>query len=184
MIQASEPTTDLLHKSGACTDACQWVTILTPGIYGRRDVVLHDGDIHEQYGRRQAKREYEDARLTPTSMCAYVDGVLEPWDVATGPLLVRPSSMCAYVDGVDARLTPIEWRLLRELARNLGHVVPPELLIVRVWGRAPDEGVTFHCVRVNVARLRAKLGAARALLETKPGFGYRLVSEPYTGPLP
>lgn len=160
--------TEREFRGPGCTDFCRWVTVLTPGIFGRADVVLHDATLHEEYGRAQARE---------------ADGV-SPWDVATGPLLIRQHLMEAFVEGHSASLTPVEWRIVAELGRNLGHLVPGTRLLARVWGPEYATRDSQHILRVHIARLRAKLGPARALIANKPGFGYRLLREPYTGPLP
>ena len=77
----------------------------------------------------------------------------------------------------DARihLTPTEWRLLAELARHLGRVVPHEQLLRAVWG--PSYGSEHHYLRVYSNQIRGKIEAdptrPRHLLN-EPGLGYRL----------
>jgi len=72
-------------------------------------------------------------------------------------------------------LTPMEFKLLVELARNPGRVLTHRHLLREVWGStAADQS---HNVRVHVASLRRKLEADPAQpqwLVTEAGVGYRL----------
>ena len=76
----------------------------------------------------------------------------------------------------QVRLTPIEYRLLRELMEKPGLVLSTEELLVRVWGFQPGTG-GGEVVRAHVRNLRRKLrrlhGGAE-LLVTVPRIGYRL----------
>lgn len=79
-------------------------------------------------------------------------------------------------DGVDVRVTPTEWHLLEQLARNVGKVVGRRELLTEL--RGPHLDRQTHYLRVYVAQLRRKLepdpAHPRHLL-TEPGIGYRLV---------
>jgi two-component system KDP operon response regulator KdpE len=75
----------------------------------------------------------------------------------------------------EVKLTPIEYKLLVLLIRNVGKVVTHNQILNEVWGPAyVDE---MHYLRVYMARLRHKLevDATRPIhLLTEPGVGYRL----------
>jgi len=81
--------------------------------------------------------------------------------------------------GRQVRLTPIEYRLLRELMEKRGLVLPTEELLVRVWGFHPGTGGA-EVLRAHVRNLRRKLlrlpGGAE-LLVTVPRIGYRLTAK-------
>jgi len=82
----------------------------------------------------------------------------------------------ALVDQAPVHLTPTEWRLLAELARHGGRVVPHETLLKSAWG--PTYGRESHYLRVYANLLRRKLEpdpARPVYLLTEPGVGYRLV---------
>ncbi|HSN12158.1 MAG TPA: response regulator transcription factor [Propionibacteriaceae bacterium] len=73
-------------------------------------------------------------------------------------------------------LTPTEWRVLAELARNLGRVVSHESLLRAAWG--PTYGRERHYLRVFASQIRRKIedDPARPVhLLNEPGLGYRLV---------
>jgi two-component system KDP operon response regulator KdpE len=77
--------------------------------------------------------------------------------------------------GEPVRLTPIEYRLLAELARHPGKVLTHSHLLKQVWGPASTQ--QSHYLRVYMAQLRRKLEqdpARPRILLTELGVGYRL----------
>ena len=77
------------------------------------------------------------------------------------------------MDGAAIPLGSTAMRLLRELVRHPGRVVPRSTLL----GVLPGEGNDEHAVEVAVGRLRATLGDSR-LIQTVVKRGYRLAYEP------
>jgi two-component system KDP operon response regulator KdpE len=78
-------------------------------------------------------------------------------------------------DGQDVRLTPTEWHLLEQLARNPGRLVTQRQLLREVWGPAAEQQSQY--LRVYIGTLRRKLEPVPARprhLITEPGMGYRL----------
>jgi two-component system KDP operon response regulator KdpE len=79
-------------------------------------------------------------------------------------------------EGRDIHLTPIEFDLVRVLARYHGRLVTHRQLLREVWG--PEYGEETHYLRVHVAHIRAKLEddpSRPRYVITEPGVGYRLV---------
>lgn len=79
-------------------------------------------------------------------------------------------------DGSRVHLTPTEWHLLEELARQPGRLVGQLELLRAVWGSAYGEE-SRHYLRVYMAQMRRKLEPDPAHpqhLITVPGNGYRL----------
>ncbi|GMU62772.1 MAG: DNA-binding response regulator [Myxococcaceae bacterium] len=77
--------------------------------------------------------------------------------------------------GEVVKLTPIEYRLLTCLAKNLGKVLIHRYLLKEVWG--PTHGDDTHYLRVYMAQLRRKLeddASNPTFLLTEPGVGYRM----------
>lgn len=62
------------------------------------------------------------------------------------------------VRGAVVRLTSTEYRLLVELVRHAGTVVPHQVLLERVWG--PEYSGDLHYLKVFVGRLHQKLDRA------------------------
>lgn len=77
------------------------------------------------------------------------------------------------VDGQPVRLTRREFELLRFLVENRNRVLSRNRLLERVWGY--ERFIETRSVDVHVGRLRSKLGAAGAQIETVVGLGYRFV---------
>ena len=84
-------------------------------------------------------------------------------------------------DGEPVHLTPIEFDLLRALARNRGRLMTHRKLLSEVWG--PEYVEDIQPLRTHIARLRAKIeppgetpGGYRYIL-TDPGVGYRFAEQ-------
>jgi two-component system phosphate regulon response regulator PhoB len=81
----------------------------------------------------------------------------------------------AFVGPDEIELTALEFKLLNQLMAQAGRVQTREQLLADVWGvTSPLETRT---VDTHVMRLRDKLGAARGMLETIRGVGYRLADD-------
>jgi two-component system KDP operon response regulator KdpE len=81
--------------------------------------------------------------------------------------------------GQTVPLTSIEYRLLFQLVRNAGHVVPRETLLARVWGDEFRDQTDYLKVYIN--RLRSKLEPdpeRPRLILTERGLGYRFARTP------
>ena len=76
-------------------------------------------------------------------------------------------------DGAEVHLTPIEYDLLRTLARNRGRLLTHRTLLTEVWG--PHYADDTQVLRTHVANLRRKIEpqGARRYIRTDPGVGYR-----------
>jgi len=92
-----------------------------------------------------------------------------------GPLRIDLEKRQVSRDGAAVHLTPIEYRLLAELARHPGKVLTHSHLLRHVWG--PGYAEQSHYLRVYMAQLRRKLEedpARPRILLTELGVGYRL----------
>jgi two-component system response regulator MtrA len=79
-------------------------------------------------------------------------------------------------DGAEVHLTPIEFGLLRTLARQRGRLMTHRALLVEVWGPAYVNDT--QVLRTHIANLRRKIeppGEAPRYIRTDPGVGYRFV---------
>jgi two-component system KDP operon response regulator KdpE len=76
--------------------------------------------------------------------------------------------------GEEIHLTPIEFDLLRVLARNRGRLLTHRALLQEVWGHAYGDDVAT--LRTSIARLRRKIepgDEGPRYIRTDPGVGYR-----------
>ena len=92
-----------------------------------------------------------------------------------GELRIDYAQHRVYLGAQEIALSPTEYKLLSELARNAGRVVPTETLLQRIWG--PEyRGETQH-VRLYISRVRQKIEADAEhprWVVTRSGIGYML----------
>lgn len=93
----------------------------------------------------------------------------EQWTL--GELTVEPRAQAARLAGQPLDLSPREFQLLVELARDPGAVVPKSLLAQRL--EPLGEPLNFAAVEMHVFNLRRKIGIER--IRTARGVGYSLV---------
>ncbi|HEU0249364.1 MAG TPA: response regulator transcription factor [Solirubrobacteraceae bacterium] len=95
--------------------------------------------------------------------------------VVAGELEIDLAARAVRLRGQPVHLTPIEFDLLRVLARNRGRLMTHRALLSEVWG--PEYSDDVQTLRTHIARLRAKVdpdreGSERCIV-TDPGVGYR-----------
>jgi two-component system phosphate regulon response regulator PhoB len=95
--------------------------------------------------------------------------------LVAGALEVDPDGHHVYVGGEEVAVSALEMRILVYLFDARGIVRTRHDLLTQVWGYQPD--VNSRTVDTHVKRLRQKLGAAGALIETVRGLGYRLTDQ-------
>ncbi|AXK39686.1 two-component system response regulator KdpE [Crenobacter cavernae] len=98
--------------------------------------------------------------------------------IEAGELAIDLSAHKVSKSGEAVHLTPLEFRLLAELARHAGKVLTHRHLLKEVWG--PNAVEHSHYLRIYMAQLRHKLEADPAkprYLLTKTGVGYRLAAD-------
>lgn len=129
-----------------------------PGCGSRCTYLTHNPDDHEAAGYRRA-----------------VDD-LRPRSVSVGALTVDLMANRILVDDRVVTVTSREYEVLAYLARNVGRYCSAHEITRGVWGDAWVESVYDggHNVRVNLTRVRPKLGPAAALLVNRIGVGYAL----------
>lgn len=107
-------------------------------------------------------------------------GTATPDVIVAGPIRIDQPRHVVTIDGTEIHLTPIEFRLLVELARQPGRVLTHRHLLLSVWG--PNAAEQTHYLRVHMGALRRKVEkdpARPQWLLTEAGVGYRL-REPTT----
>ena len=85
-------------------------------------------------------------------------------------LFVDLRQQVVILNGETLTLRPLEYRLLALLVEHAGKVLPKRILLMQVWGHAPD--MRTRTVDVHIRRLRKKLGIYSQYIETVVGVGY------------
>ncbi len=127
--------------------------------------------------------DYVTKPFGPPELMARLEAVLrrakpeaaEPLISADG-LEIDLSARSVRRDGESVHLTPIEFDLLRVLARNRGRLMTHRSLLVDVWG--PEYADDFQVLRAHVANLRRKIEPEDGprYIRTDPGVGYRFAA--------
>ena len=144
-------------RLSSCGDRCIVVNALVPGQFGRSELLLHDPDTHEQYGRRLATGD---------------EGIIR-----TGRLAVDLGRASVTVDNRDVLCSGAQYRMLTALASECGRLLDHARLAEAVWGPTifcEPEPVYRHALRVAIARLRRQVFPAGGMISTVISLGYRL----------
>jgi two-component system, OmpR family, KDP operon response regulator KdpE len=114
------------------------------------------------------------ARLQAALRRAQPEGA-EPTIVADG-LEIDLAARAIRRDGESVHLTPIEFSLLRTLARNRGRLMTHRALLVEVWGVEYEDDLQI--LRAHIANLRRKIEPPDGpkYIHTDPGVGYRFAA--------
>ena len=93
-----------------------------------------------------------------------------------GELKIDYVSGCAYCRGKELHLTPIEYKLLCLLSKNVGKVLTHTFIMENIWGRNWETDIAS--LRVFMATLRKKLEPTEdspQYIQTHIGVGYRMI---------
>ncbi|MGE1062115.1 response regulator transcription factor [Megasphaera paucivorans] len=116
-------------------------------------------------------------RVTQRRIIA-MQGVVSTQDAVfeNGALTIDYAAGCVYIDGEEIHLTPIEYKLLCLLAKNIGKVLTHNYITKEIWGSSWDSDVAS--LRVFMATLRKKIEKASSspqYIQTHIGIGYRML---------
>jgi two-component system response regulator BasR len=87
-----------------------------------------------------------------------------------GRVVIEPRSRDVFMDGKKLELTPREYCILLELARDYGTVITKNSLAERL--EPLGEPVDFSTIEVHISNLRRKIG--NDFIKTVRGIGYML----------
>lgn len=87
-----------------------------------------------------------------------------------GEMVIEVDQHAVLIRGETVALTPTEFRLLLQLARQAGRVTSREALLAAVWSGAADG--SYEALDYHMHGLRKKVGAERIV--TVRGVGFRL----------
>lgn len=110
--------------------------------------------------------------LKRSSMMSLRDHVYE-----VGDLTIDLENQAIKLKNLPLHLTPIEFKLLLELAKKPGKAFSHRHLLSAVWGSEYVDDI--HYLRIHMGRLRARIEenpATPRFILTEPGIGYRLAA--------
>ena len=93
-----------------------------------------------------------------------------------GGLKIDYSAGCAYLNDEELHLTPIEYKLLCVLSKNMGKVLTHTYITHEIWGSSWESDVAS--LRVFMATLRKKIEkepSSPQYIQTHFGVGYRML---------
>lgn len=136
---------------------------------GADDYLTKPFSVEELLARlRVTERRLVASQIEQASSSVFVNGKLK----------VDFSAGCAYLDGEELHLTPIEYKLLCLLSKNVGKVLTHTYLTQNIWGHSWENDVAS--LRVFMATLRKKLEKntdSVQYIQTHVGVGYRMIKE-------
>ena len=93
-----------------------------------------------------------------------------------GGLKIDYTAGCTYLKGEELHLTPIEYKLICLLAKNVGKVLTHQYILREIWGAALESDM--RSLRVFMASLRKKIEpdpTQPIYIQTHVGIGYRML---------
>lgn len=106
-----------------------------------------------------------------------LDSHLEANEISIGNIKINFENRTIKVNDKEVHLTPIEYKIIHLLSKNVGKVLTHETIIKEIWGPYMDESRTL---RVNMANIRRKIESNPAepkYIITEVGVGYRMVDD-------
>ena len=93
-----------------------------------------------------------------------------------GGLKIDYAAGCVFMDGTEVHLTPMEYKLLCLLAKNVGRVLTHNYMLHEVWVNVSEYDTPS--LRVFMATLRKKIEkntSQPVYIQTHVGVGYRMI---------
>ena len=132
---------------------------------GADDYLTKPFSVEEMLARiRVAQRRLTNVKMANQSN--FINGSLE----------INYASGCVYVNQKELHLTPIEYKLICLLAKNVGKVLTHTYITNAIWGTSWESDVAS--LRVFMATLRKKIEGNiddPQIVQTHVGIGYRML---------
>ena len=116
-------------------------------------------------------------RVTQRRLAVMQEGMLTADAVfVNGNLKIDFAAGCTYLGDEELHLTPIEYKLLCLLSKNVGKVLTHTFITQKIWGSSWENDIAS--LRVFMATLRKKIEPAPdspQMIQTHIGVGYRML---------
>lgn len=115
-------------------------------------------------------------RVTERRLAYMQNGQVTGAVFTNGALKIDYAAGCAYMQEKELHLTPIEYKLLCLLSKNIGKVLTHTYITQQIWGHSWENDVAS--LRVFMATLRKKLekeSGTVQYIQTHIGVGYRMM---------
>ncbi len=102
-------------------------------------------------------------------------GYLESEKKTVGDFEINYAKRLVSIAGKEVHLTPIEYKIIVLLSKNIGKVLTHDYIMKEIWGPYTNER---QALRVNMANIRRKLelnAAEPKYIVTEVGVGYRMI---------
>ncbi len=171
------------HKAGTeIASALRDNGCLTPILF----LTALGGETDILHGFGVGADDYVVKPFSPRELLVRIDAILrrstmqradEEPRLEIGPIQLDGAQPVCQVKGTSVELTPIEYRILRQLMGRPNRVFERSSLIAGIYGN--DAAVSPKAIDVHIHHLRAKLGdEAGEMIQTVRGFGYKLTVPP------
>lgn len=185
LIHGEQPDVVVLHLDSALVDCFD----LIAQIRGFSDVPLvvfsDSNDVVDKVrALEMGADDYIAQPYMPMEFIARVNAILRrcspsyngrPVSFLNGKLSINYASYQIHVSGKPVKLTPIEYKILCQLAKNVGSVVSSADLLNNVWG--PNYQADHEFLKKYIFRIRSKIEENPAnpeIIRTERGVGYSL----------
>lgn len=138
-------------------------------------------EVDQLFGFEIGADEYITKPFSPRVLTARVNAIFRRVGddasrlISCDGLQIDPDARVVAVDGCRLELSPKEYELLVYLAANKGRALSREQILNSVWDF--DYFGDLRTVDTHINRVRTKMGAKSALIQTIRGYGYRFEVE-------